>query len=438
MIPFELAEPTSLTAAIKLLDPDDETIRPIAGGTALMLMMKAGVFRPAKLVSLRKIESQYATVAVDANGLSIGAMTTLSDLERSAEVRRHAPLITRTLLTLSNVRVRNVATVGGAMAHGDPHMDLPPVLMALGATLTITGTKGQRSLPVEDLFSGYYETVLARDELITSVQVPTQRGKRAAYMKVTTGSVDDWPALGVAVVLEGDANAAKSVRIVASAATEKATRLKSAEAVLNGNHIDAKLLQRAADAAAEEAEYVSDVRGSVPYKRELMRVYVQRAVHAALDGNGSALMATIEKPGTSTKAGSQIGRSVPRTEGRDKVTGRAEYVHTMRLPGMLVAKIFRSTVAHGLHQIDRHKRGEATFRACCMWSPSMTSGKSFRIRITVLPSTISRSWRTRRCGLSASRSPLSLPAIRMSPSRRCSSSPWNTRNCRPSLTKSRP
>jgi carbon-monoxide dehydrogenase medium subunit len=287
MIRFELAEPTSLAAAIRLLDPDDETIRPIAGGTALMLMMKAGVFRPAKLVSLRKIESEYAAITATPNGLTIGAMTTLSDLERSADVRRHAPLITRTLLTLSNVRVRNVATVGGAMAHGDPHMDLPPVLMALEASLTVAGPDGERSLPVEELFSGYYETVLAKNELIASVQVPAQHGKRAAYMKVTTGSVDDWPALGIAVVIEGDAQAVKSVRIVASAATEKATRLRSAETVLTGNRIDEKIVQRAADAAVEEVELVSDVRGSVPYKRELMRVYVQRAVRAALDGNGT-------------------------------------------------------------------------------------------------------------------------------------------------------
>ncbi len=285
MISFELAEPTSLAAAIKLLDPDDAMIRPIAGGTALMLMMKAGVYRPAKLVSLRKIERKYATIAAAANGLNIGAMVTLSALERSADVRKHAPIITRSLLTLSNVRVRNVATVGGAMAHGDPHMDLPPVLMALGASLTVAGPNGERSLAVEEMFSGYYETVLAKNELITSVHVPAQGAKKAAYMKVTTGSADDWPALGVAVVIEGDVNAVKSIRIVASAATEKATRLKSAETVLNGNRIDDKLLQRAADAAVDEAEFIADVRGSVPYKRELLRVYVRRAVHAAFDGS---------------------------------------------------------------------------------------------------------------------------------------------------------
>src|SRR5262249_14491240 len=286
MIQFELAEPTTLAHAVRLLGPGDETIRPIAGGTALMLMMKAGVFRPAKLVSLRKIESSYATIKSDAGGLTIGAMTTLSDLEHSADVRAHAPLITQTLLTLSNVRVRNVATVGGALAHGDPHMDLPPVLMALDASLTVVGPKGERSLPVEDLFTGYYETVLSLDELIACVHVPAQTSKQAAYMKVTTGAVDDWPALGIAVVIVSEADAIKSARIVASAATEKAIRLTSAEAVLQGNRIDDKLLGRAADAAVEQVEFVSDVRGSAPYKRELMRVYVRRAVRAALGESG--------------------------------------------------------------------------------------------------------------------------------------------------------
>jgi len=132
MIPFELVEPTSLAKALELLNPDDATVRPIAGGTALMLMMKAGVFHPEKLVSLRKIEPKYSSIVASTDGLRIGAMTTLGVLERSVEVKKHTPLIRRTLLTLSNVRVRNVATVGGALAHGDPHMDLPPVLMALG------------------------------------------------------------------------------------------------------------------------------------------------------------------------------------------------------------------------------------------------------------------------------------------------------------------
>ena len=284
MIPFDLAEPTSLAAAIKLLNPDDPTIRPIAGGTALMLMMKAGVFNPEKLISLRKIESKYSTISAGADGLRIGAMTTLSALEHSADVQKHAPVVTRALRTLSNVRVRNVATVGGALAHGDPHMDLPPVLMALGATLTVIGPKGERKLAVEDLFAGYYETVLEKDELIAEVHVASQGSKKASYFKVTTGSADDWPALGVAAVIEANGNAIKSACLVASAATDKATRLKSAEAAVAGKTVDDKLLREAGEAALGDCEFIADVRGSVPYKRELMKVYVRRAIREALDG----------------------------------------------------------------------------------------------------------------------------------------------------------
>jgi aerobic carbon-monoxide dehydrogenase medium subunit len=286
MTPFELAEPQSLKEAVALLDPDDASVRPIAGGTALMLMMKAAVFRPSRLVSLRRIEPQYAAITAGADGLRIGAMTTLSALEHSAEVRKAAPVITRTLRTLSNVRVRNVATVGGALAHADPHMDLPPVLIALGATVATAGRAGGRTLPLEQLFTGYYETVLERDELIAEVQVPAQGKRGAAYLKVTTGSADDWPALGVAVALEADGAKVTSARVVASAATAMAMRLPGAESVLNGATVDDKVLTRAGDAAADEVDVIADVRGSAPYKRELLRVYVGRAVRQALQANG--------------------------------------------------------------------------------------------------------------------------------------------------------
>jgi carbon-monoxide dehydrogenase medium subunit len=279
MTPFELDMPASLDEAIGLLDPDDASVRPIAGGTALMLMMKAGVFRPTRLVSLAKAGGELTLI--------VGAMTPLATLERSVEVAASAPVIVRTMLRLSNIRVRNVATVGGALAHGDPHMDLPPVLIALGASVMVAGPNGRRTLAVEDLLTGYYETVLAKNELIADVHIPAQGNKRAAYMKVTTGSADDWPALGVAVALDTKDAAVKSARIVVSAATEKATRLAATEKLFAGASIDEKLLARAGDAAVSEVEMLGDVRGSAPYKRELLRVYIGRAVKAALASNGA-------------------------------------------------------------------------------------------------------------------------------------------------------
>ena len=288
MTPFELDMPASLEEAIGLLDPDNSSVRPIAGGTALMLMMKAGVFRPTRLISLAKAGGELTRIAAEANGdLTVGAMTPLAALERSREAAASAPVIVRTMQRLSNIRVRNVATVGGALAHGDPHMDLPPVLIALGASVTVAGPNGRRTLAVEDLLTGYYETVLAKNELIADVHIPAQGNKRAAYMKVTTGSADDWPALGVAVALVADGPAVKSARIVVSAATEKATRLTATEKLFAGASVDDKLLARAGDAAVGEVEMLGDVRGSAPYKRELLRVYIGRAVKAALASNGA-------------------------------------------------------------------------------------------------------------------------------------------------------
>jgi carbon-monoxide dehydrogenase medium subunit len=285
MTPFELLEPTSLKEAIAHIDPDDPEVRPIAGGTALMLMMKAGVFRPRRLVSLRKLGDGFTRIAAAPSGeLNIGALASLAVLEHSPEVARHAPVIARTMKRLSNVRVRNVATVGGALAHGDPHMDLPPVLIALGATIAVAGPAGERRLAVEDLLTGYYETALARNELITELRIPAPGATRAVYFKVTAGSADDWPALGVAVALTAEDSRVKSARIVVSAATAKATRLKAAELALIGADVNEKTLQKVAEAAAAEADIIADLRGSASYKRELLRVYTARAVRAAIGG----------------------------------------------------------------------------------------------------------------------------------------------------------
>jgi aerobic carbon-monoxide dehydrogenase medium subunit len=283
MIPFEMVEPTSLSEAVSLLDLQDPTVRAVAGGTALMLMMKAGVFHPTRLISLQRIEPEYARIAVgDAGELHIGAMVTLSELEHDRSIATRLPVLKRALRTLSNPRVRNVACVGGALAHGDPHMDLPPVLAALDAQVAIAGPNAKRELPVADLYTGYYETVLDKNELITDVTVPPLNGRKAAYLKVTSRSADDWPALGVAVSFNLAADAIDNPIVVVSAATEKVTRMAAAERLLQGARLDDPALKRAGDAAADEAEILADAHGSATYKRELLRVYLGRAMRRAL------------------------------------------------------------------------------------------------------------------------------------------------------------
>ena len=251
-----------------------------------MLMMKSGVFRPSRLVSLQKVEPEYSRIEGGADGsLRIGALANLSQIEHSDQVRRVAPVIEKTMRHLSNVRVRNVARLGGNLAHGDPHMDLPPVLSSLGAKAIVAGPSGQREIMIEELFSGYYETVLKRDELITFVDVPTQAGWTSTYLKCTTRSADDWPALGVACSLRIEGGTIGDVRLMISAATEKLTRLVSTEKILRGQQVNETTFERAAESAPTEAEVIGDSRGSASYKSELVRVYVRRALRqAALGG----------------------------------------------------------------------------------------------------------------------------------------------------------
>jgi carbon-monoxide dehydrogenase medium subunit len=284
MSPFALEEPASLAEALALLDPDDTGVRAIAGGTALMLMMKSGLYRPQRLVSLRRLGPALTGIRAAADGgLEIGAMVRLREIERSGVIRATAPVIAETLLTHSNVRVRNVATLGGNLAHADPHMDLPPVFIALAAIVHVAGPAGERTVAAEDLFTGYLETVLANNELITSVTIPPQNGRRAVYVKCTARTADDWPALGLAVSVHADDGVLRDPRVAIGAATETARRLPQAEAALADRPVSDASLREAGRAAAAEALVVADHHGSAAYKRVLIEVHLQRALRRALE-----------------------------------------------------------------------------------------------------------------------------------------------------------
>lgn len=284
MISFELIEPRSMRKAAALLGSADSLVRAVGGGTAVMLMMKMGVLQPIRLVSLRAVEKRYSRIsAAKEGGLRIGALATLSAIEHSRAVLREAPVLVQALRTLASVRVRNVATLGGHLAHADPHLDLPPVLIALGVSIETVDANGARTLPLEQLYTGYLETTLGRSELIAEVVVPRQRPRRAVYLKCTTRSADDWPALGIAVVLDTDGAVMRDARIVVSAATDIPTRLRKAEDALRGAAITDEALHRAGDLAVSEAAISSDAHGSADYKRELLRVYLRRAIRQALE-----------------------------------------------------------------------------------------------------------------------------------------------------------
>ncbi|WP_340149827.1 xanthine dehydrogenase family protein subunit M [uncultured Sneathiella sp.] len=278
---YEILKPETLQDAINLLDTEDPMVRPFSGGTALMLMMKSGIFSPSRLVVLRDIPGLSGVKLLEDGSLWIGALTTLAEMEKSDLVAKHVPVLTNALRHLSNRRVRNVARVGGALAHGDPHMDLPPLLSALNAEVIVEGSNQKRTIAVQDLITGYYETILEPNELIVAISIPSQDGWQSAYRKFTARSADDWPALGVAVSLSRSQNQIQDLRLVVGAATERPTRLGLSEDILRQEGISG--LERAIESAMSSVEFMDDAHGSRRWKKALLRVELQRAVQEILD-----------------------------------------------------------------------------------------------------------------------------------------------------------
>lgn len=282
---FEIVRPTTIERAIELLESGDPGVRPFSGGTAIMQMMKTGMFVPERLVSLAGLSNEHSAISVDGEGgMKIGAMATLSTLERNDLVQTWFPVLARTMKRLANVRVRNVATVGGALSHGDPHMDLPPVLAALDAIAILRGPSGSREVPVADLYTGYYETVLEPGELVAEVVIPPSDGASAIYRKTTSRTADDWPMVGVAASLRLSGSRISSARVIVSAATAKLQRITAAEDVLTGQGPSREVFADAARVASAHSDVIDDAHGSSVYKSALVEIEVRRGLRDAFEG----------------------------------------------------------------------------------------------------------------------------------------------------------
>lgn len=287
---FALMEPNTVEEALSLLDTDDPSVRCIAGGTALMQMMKSKLFEPERLISLHGLKQTLSHVYVsDTGDLHMGAMASLRDLEVSPIVSHFSPVITEALKTLSNVRVRNVATLGGHIAHGDPHMDLPPILLALNARVQLRSRSATRELALSDFLIGYYTTALQNGELITDVIVPAMpKGMQGTYLKYTALSMDDWPMAGVAAYMQIDHGGITDVRLAVSAATEKPIRLEAVESHLIGQHPTEETFSHAAELSLQHVRPLADIRGSAAYKQEIVKICIRRSLEhvASQSGNG--------------------------------------------------------------------------------------------------------------------------------------------------------
>ncbi len=279
---IELHETDTLEQAAAAMARHAPDARLLAGGTDLLVDLKTGRVRVGHLVSINRIEALRG-ISETGGHLRIGALATITQLDRSPIVRaRFSPILDATR-KMAAPQVRNVATVGGNIASAVPSADLPPILTAMNAAVVLWSAKGERTVPLDAFFVGPRQTVLRDDEVLTAILVPKPPPRfGAAYARF---QLRDGNAIAVAAVaaslLLGDGNTVRDARVVLGAVAPVPMLVEAAGAALAGRPPDEEAFHRAADAAMEAAEPISDIRGSADFRREIVGVLTQRASRTA-------------------------------------------------------------------------------------------------------------------------------------------------------------
>jgi len=282
MIKFDYHEPTTLKKVFSLMEKYGDEARVIAGGTSLIIMMRQRLLTPKVVISLARIPKFQKITYNTKDGLRIGAGARHRDIELSAAVQKHYPLLQETFRKVAQPRIRNMGTVGGNLAGGDPLTDPGASLIALDAEVTLSSSKGQRRLPLDEFFIDYYQTALEPGELLTEIHVPPPQRPGWCHIKFTPRSIEDFATVGVAITLQARNGTCEDVRLGLNSVSSTIVRAKKAEAVLRGKSIDDATVQKMGEVAATECDPTDDNRGSAEYKREMVKVLVRRAAAEAL------------------------------------------------------------------------------------------------------------------------------------------------------------
>ncbi|HEY2986484.1 MAG TPA: xanthine dehydrogenase family protein subunit M [Candidatus Binatia bacterium] len=283
MVKFDYFEPTSVEEACALLEQRGDQAKLIAGGTALLIWMRMKLLNPRVVVSLAKIPD-FDRIRFDPkNGLTIGAGARHRDIETHPAVRQHYPLLHETFRKVAQPRIRNMATIGGNLCQGDPLTDPGASLLALDAEALLASSKGNRTVPLDQFFVDYYQTVIEPGEILTEIRVPTPtNGLRWAHIKFLPRSQEDFATVGVALTMRLQDGACSDIRLGLNSVAPTILRAKRAEEILRRQKISDKLISEMAEVAASETDPIDDNRGSAEYKREMVKVLVRRAVREAL------------------------------------------------------------------------------------------------------------------------------------------------------------
>lgn len=283
MIPpeFDYEAPTKLSDAVALLGKNPEA-KILSGGQSLIGMMKFRLAEPSMLIDINGIEG-LDYIKEEDGWLKIGALARETDLERSDLVSKSYPLLADTARVIADPLVRNLATVGGNIAHADPANDHPATMLAYSAEVVATGPDGERTIPIDDFFVGPFETALAHDEILTEIRIPSGNGSSGgAYLKLER-KVGDFAtaAIAVQVTLDKDGNFEK-VGIGLTNLGLTPIRASAAEDALTGKEPTDENIKAAVQLAAEAAEPEADYRGSEEYKRALVKTLGFRAFRKAV------------------------------------------------------------------------------------------------------------------------------------------------------------
>ena len=279
---FEFRAPSSIDETLNLLAELGDEAKLLAGGTGLVNLMKQRLAQPAILIGLQRVQG-LNSIAVQDGSLRLGALATQREVETSPTVASFSSLLPQTYRHVATVRIRNAATVGGGVVHGDPSQDPPPSLIALDARMELRNRKGSRTVQADAFFKDYYETDVAPDELVTAVVVPPQpSGSRTAFIKFLPRTADDYATVSVAVRLDIADGVIRDARVALGAAGSTVIRARSAENVLRGQRATVEAFRAAGAAAKDEVDPATDTRGSAGYKREMAEVWVRRALEQAM------------------------------------------------------------------------------------------------------------------------------------------------------------
>ncbi len=276
---IKFLEPADLPEAIALLGQHTDDAKIIAGGASVVLMLQQKLIAPTVLISLGRV-SNYDFIRLEDDGLHIGALTKLREIESSDIVKKFCPALAHTFNVVGNVRVRNQATIGGNLSAADYAADPPAMLTALDARVQVQGPEGKREIPLGEFFLGFYTTALEPNEILTEVIIPAlPSSARAAYHKYTSISAEGRPCVAVGAVADFDAEEKCSdLRIVVGAAVETPQRVSEVEDLARGSTLTDELVAAIAEEYSLKLDPLTDVRGSAWYRKEMIRVFVKRAL----------------------------------------------------------------------------------------------------------------------------------------------------------------